>query len=282
MTEPVADEVLMALADGELTERAAWELRARVTRDPDLAARYALFAETRALVQEPADTAPPSRAVDPLAAAIRAMEAAPAGVTPPQGGDRRPWLGVVTGGAPARDNATRAAVRRPAAFHWSLPAAAAVMFIVGSAAGYVLRPAPGGVASPADIHVVPGAQAALDVALTRTAGGQEVSWMDQRSGRSGRILIVATHRTGDGTVCREYQITTGTEGSGAIVGASCRRDGRWRTDIALSAAAAGSGYTPASGVAAVEDYLVHRGSSGPLAAEDERAMIDREWRAAAD
>ncbi|MGK7755329.1 MULTISPECIES: anti-sigma factor family protein [unclassified Roseovarius] len=44
----VSDEMLMALADGELDGATADDLRARIEQDPDLAARYALFAETAA------------------------------------------------------------------------------------------------------------------------------------------------------------------------------------------------------------------------------------------
>ena len=42
----VSDEMLMALADGELDGATAEELGERIEQDPDLAARYALFAET--------------------------------------------------------------------------------------------------------------------------------------------------------------------------------------------------------------------------------------------
>ncbi len=44
--------MLMALADGELNATDAQHLRARIAQDPDLAARYADFAQTRALLQD--------------------------------------------------------------------------------------------------------------------------------------------------------------------------------------------------------------------------------------
>ena len=50
-TEHVSDEMLMALADGELDDMQASALRARVERDPDLAARYAIFSETATALQ---------------------------------------------------------------------------------------------------------------------------------------------------------------------------------------------------------------------------------------
>ena len=45
-TEGVSDEMLMALADGELGQPEADALRARIAREPALAARYAVFTET--------------------------------------------------------------------------------------------------------------------------------------------------------------------------------------------------------------------------------------------
>lgn len=48
----VSDDMLMALADGELDATDAQHLRMRIAQDPDLAARYADFAQTRALLQD--------------------------------------------------------------------------------------------------------------------------------------------------------------------------------------------------------------------------------------
>ena len=55
-----SDEMLMALADGELPEADSARLLARIAADPALAARYALFANTRTLVQQayPRETVP--------------------------------------------------------------------------------------------------------------------------------------------------------------------------------------------------------------------------------
>lgn len=69
MTRPdeVSDEMLMALADGELTGADAQHLQKRINADPDLAARYADFVETRALMQ---DAFPPEPVPDRLIAAV--------------------------------------------------------------------------------------------------------------------------------------------------------------------------------------------------------------------
>lgn len=281
METAISDETLMALADGELGRKETEHLRECIARDHELAARYALFVETRALAQEPASKVP-TETSDPLAETIIAMDRARAAGASGELGDSRPRLGVIEGGVAARDRRLDVPARRQrAAARWRLPAAAALAFTLGNVTAYVLAPGtrPDGMSPTAGILVMPAAQETLDRALTRTASGQEVAWSDQTSGLSGRILVVSTHRLDDGSVCREYQISARDGGHGTIVGASCRRDGQWRTEIALTAVGAGSVYTPASGLAAVEDYLTNRGSGGPLAAEDERALIDRSWRA---
>jgi anti-sigma factor RsiW len=280
----ISDEALMALADGELGREEALELRARLARDHELAARYALFVETRALAQKPVSEVS-SAMSDPLAKTILAMDRTLADGAAGQIGEGRPRLGVIEGGAAVRDRRMDVpAWRQRAVAQWALPAAAALVFVLGNITGHVFAPGtpPATIAPTAGILVMPVAQETLDRALTRTPSGQEVAWSDQISKLSGRIFVVSTHRLDDGTVCREYEISARDGDHGTIVGASCRRGGHWRTEIALTAMRAGSAYTPASGMAAVEDYLTNRGSSGPLAAEDERALIDRDWRARRD
>lgn len=50
--EEVSDEMLMALADGELQGAEARRLRELIASDPEVAGRFALFAETRVLLRE--------------------------------------------------------------------------------------------------------------------------------------------------------------------------------------------------------------------------------------
>ncbi|MDU0342963.1 anti-sigma factor family protein [Bosea rubneri] len=90
MTKPeVSDEMLIALADGELSAGEAERLHALVTADPELAERFAILAETRFLLEaegEPKPEAVPER----LLAAIAAADARPAPV--------QPQLTVIAGG----------------------------------------------------------------------------------------------------------------------------------------------------------------------------------------
>src|SRR6056297_2705811 len=59
-SDEVSDEMLMALADDELNELDAQRLQSQVNSNPDLAARYADFVETHALIQDafPAEPVP--------------------------------------------------------------------------------------------------------------------------------------------------------------------------------------------------------------------------------
>jgi hypothetical protein len=275
---PTPDEKLMALADGELHGEEARELRTRFASDPELAARYALFVETRALVQKSVSNVS-SATSDPLTETIIAIDRSM------QDGDSdngRPRLSVIQGTAGVRDHRMDVSTRRVGApARWRLPAAAALLFVLGGVAGYVLAPGTrlNNMSPTSGILVMPAAQAALDRALAGTASGEEVAWSDRTSGLSGRILIVSTHQLDDGTVCREYQIGAGERGRGTIVGASCRREGQWQTEIAVTAPGAGSTYTPASGMSVIDDYLSDRGSRGPLAAEYEGALIKQGWQA---
>lgn len=78
-TEEVRDEMLMALADGELDDTQAAALRARIAADPELAARHAVFSETAVALRAAfAQDAVPAHLVD-------AVERAPMGRDPNDG-----------------------------------------------------------------------------------------------------------------------------------------------------------------------------------------------------
>lgn len=92
----ISDETLMALADGELDQQTARQLRDAVAADPELSARYRRFVRTRQVMAEAARAgAPPTPADDPLAAMIRAASAQPQPamrVPQPANLNRRPLL----------------------------------------------------------------------------------------------------------------------------------------------------------------------------------------------
>ena len=74
----IDDETLMALADGEITGDAAARLHARIAADPDLAARYALFAQSAHWVKEAALADPEASVSSDLEARVRQMAGADA------------------------------------------------------------------------------------------------------------------------------------------------------------------------------------------------------------
>jgi hypothetical protein len=254
----ISDETLMALADGELPPAEAMAVRDRIAADPNLAARFAAFVETRMLLQEPASAtaaATPRRLVD----AILQHES-----------ERQEGK--------ASDRNVAGVVRPAGNVLWKLPVAAAIAFTLGGLVGSFLATQEArDFAAAANIVSVPAVRSAVAEALDRVPSGSEVAWSDPSSGLSGRVLVVNTQRLNDGTACREYDIGYRGTSSGSVVAASCRRDNVWRTEIAVFRADADKVFTPASGTSVVEQYLTDAGSSGPLSVEEEKAAITLGW-----
>ncbi len=259
MTGPmITDEVLMALADGELAPEEAVAVRSRISTDPDLAMRFATFVETRMLLQQPVD-----------AAAAATTEATP----------KRLVDAVLVHDA-QRGRHVSGPVGTSANTRWRLPIAAAIVFTLGGLVGSFVstRDAGRDLISATDIFSVPAVRSAVVGALDRIASGNEVSWSDPSSGLSGRVLMVATQRLNDGTACREYEISYRGRSNGSVIAASCRHDDAWRTGIAVFRPDEDKDYRPASGAAVVEQYLTDLGSSGALSINDEKAAIAQGWR----
>lgn len=271
VTTAISDETLMALADGELGEQEAAALRARIAGDPDLARRFAVFVETRALVQRPlpASNVQRDELADRIVALDRSLSASGSAVRAAS-----PSIRIIDGGASAsRDGSMGLRPIARAQPWWKLPLAAALILALGGLTGYrlALDLSPDG-APATGILALPAAASALDRALSVTPSGGEVGWSG--SGLSGRVLLVSSHVLDDGTLCREFEISVDKQDVSRIVGASCRRDETWRTEIAVAVPDSDSAYSPASGTAAVEQYLAARGSTGPLAPADERARLN--------
>jgi len=288
MTETdITDIKLMMLADGKLNDREARDLRSRIANDPDLAVRYADFVETRALLEPQGhDTSTAhdeTGAADSIAAAIRATAQALENGTPvqrPAIPRERPVLNVIEGGGTGtadQPSAQRITGHRAG---WRLPLAAALAFAIGGLGGYLLHNQIGPQGTSPGIDLLasrPGLNDTLQQALTHAASSTDVAWSDLSSGSSGRIHILSSHRLGDGALCREYEIRTARSGDARVLGASCRRDGRWNAEIALALPGTGTGYTPASGDNLVERHLEDRGSAGPISPDEEKTLIGGGW-----
>jgi hypothetical protein len=257
----ISDETLMSLADGELAQQDAIEVRRRMAADPNLAARFAAFVETRMLLQQPTESvaeATPRRLVDAILR--HESELREEGPSDRHGVDARRSAGSVL---------------------WKLPVAAAIAFALGGLVGSFVATRDAGreFAAATDILSVAAVRSAVGEALDRTPSGSEVAWSDPSTGLSGRVLVVASQRLNDGTVCREYDISYRGAISGSVVAASCRRDHAWRTEIAVFRSDADKVFAPASGVSVVEQYLADAGSSGALSVDDEKAAIAQGWLA---
>jgi hypothetical protein len=253
MTHQINDDTLMALADGELDEATARRVHEAIRVDPDLAERYAIFAETRALLE--ADTRSRDESVPPvLVAAVRAAAARSQSAAPSM--------------------AASAALRRAPAWR-PLALAASLALVVGGLAGAGIErwrlasPAPAALA----LADTPGARAALTEAFARWPSGRTGPFVDAGSGRTGRIALIATHRLEDGSICRHAEIAGERIEAGVDTVVACRSPEGW-SRRALISRPTGETYVPASGgidpVSAILDSL---GTHDPLTGAAEAAAI---------
>jgi hypothetical protein len=259
----VSDEMLMALADGELTGPDASKLMARIKANPELAERYALFSGTAEALRQAMDPGP---VPDYL---ISTVLTAPAGAD----ADRmsNPAQNTVAPDAVAPDavapvsNVTALRPNRIATRQlvWPMALAASVALaagIGGFLAGQSTAPVSGG-----------GIELAA-AALSETATGDSVILAD---GRSARAMGSFTTDLG---LCRLIAVDdTDSQIDRAIV---CRDetsdDAGWRT--ALSVTEGGSGqFLPASDIAVemIDNFLDVIGAGPALTATEEAQALTR-------
>ncbi len=88
---------------------------------------------------------------------------------------------------------------------------------------------------------------------------------------SGRLTLLASYRSPDGALCREFVFDSGAQRANAV---ACRAGGRW--DVAFLAAVPprGSGYTVAGGDTLTDAYLERSGLGAPLSARGEKAALE--------
>lgn len=256
MTKPVvSDEMLIALADGELSAGEADRLYALVAADPALAERFAILAETRFLLEAEGEAKPQPEAVpERFLAAIAAADARPAPV--------QPQLTVIAGGATEKPAAApRVSIRRA---NWRLPLAASFLLVAGGVAGYLAGR--GGQAAPG-IAVAGLDRAALSAALDTVASGGAVALP------AGSLRIIASHKLADGRLCREYTVSGAGQGAPGWNGVDCREGQSWRTEFVAATPPETAGYKPASGGALAEAFLLDRGAEGPLDPAAEQGLL---------
>ncbi|HEY3516147.1 MAG TPA: hypothetical protein VGL98_03800 [Gammaproteobacteria bacterium] len=242
------DDALSALIDGALPSDEAAALRARLEREPALAARLAAMERANRAVRDAyrdvVDEPLPQRVLDLL----RAPPARVANVVDLHA--RRP--------------------RRALPAWLPQAAAAGVALAIGLGLGFGLgqrseqSPAAGLLASTG--RVAPGS--ALHELLESVPSGEA------RSLDGATAEARFTFRTQGGVWCRELAVSAGAARNAAV---ACRRDGGWRVDLVGVEAAAGEVYRPAGGDAPVREAVDALIDGEPLEPDAERVLVERGW-----
>ncbi|MCU0902542.1 MAG: zf-HC2 domain-containing protein [Tabrizicola sp.] len=238
----ITDELLMAYADGELDAAEMAEVERAMAEDESLAERVAIFADTRRAVKD-AYPAPAPVSAD-LAARVRAMTEA---------AEARPATAAVI------DLAAR---RKPAPV-WSLAMAASLALAVGLAGGwYVGTGASGG----EGLRLTALSDPAISGALATVAAGERLELADGNA-----FAAIATFRTADGEVCREFEYDQAA--GSTYVAVACDQSGTWDLRFAVASAPDDGGYAPASSLDTLDAYLEATGAGQPMTREDEAAVL---------
>jgi len=245
ISEPITDELLVAYADGELTPSDAERVRLAVSADPQLAARVAMFQETRRLTGG--------------AFAGIAREPIPAG--------------LLQSVLPRRAVPEwRAGIMRVTGIH-ALAASALLGVLAAGLLVYTVWREPA-----SSFGLLAQNEALLAHALTLDPDGGARSPSGGLNGATTRIMTGQTYRLPDGRICRTFEISQSE--NGVVSGLSCGVDGGWRVALAIPGplSAPGSSFQPAGGAAAdLAALLDAHHAEGPLAAEEVGALIRQSW-----
>lgn len=271
----ISDETLMALADGELDAGEAARVRQAIDHDAALAARFASFVETRALLAAgggEADEAVPERlimAARGLGEALARNSRSPTGIgvgSPSSQGD------VTRPGGPAR-NDNIGAPRRHGRFTWPIAIAASVALVVGGFVGYLAGTATAQLTPTQTAASGPGlaTSPALSARLSELVSGETREFTEPESAAPIEITIVSTHRMNQGGICREFALR---QGGARQMRVACFTDNAWQTRLVVALPAADH-FTPAGGNETADQFLEASGSSEVLTGEAERQAIKR-------
>jgi hypothetical protein len=247
MTQETSDEMLMALADGELPDPEAAALHARIAADPALADRYAVFAGTRAALRAafPPEPVPASLIAGIMAAPVSQSEDA----APPSRAEGK-------------------VVAFPQRLRRLAPMALAASLVLAVGLGGYLGGAAFGPRAP--VSLAAAAVASLSDAVT----GQDVGL---RGGAQARVL--GSYMT-DAGLCRLVGVET-LDGTQERV-LACRPDdpvqragGEWQVLLEVAMSIGHGTFLPASaGAETLVDDLLDRLGAGPALTEaEERAAL---------
>jgi hypothetical protein len=234
MKMQVADETLMAFADGELSPGETEAIARQLADDEALAARLEIFRRTRAAVAGLSPAPVPAA----LEARIRALAAEPAAGASP------------AGAGPGAEVVWLAPLRRKVPL-WQVPAAAAAALLLGIGAAMLAQPrADGGEALAGLLDVLPSGE-------SRVVDGDE-------------ITPIATLQNGDGALCREYEsLSDGRR----MVSVACREADGWDLRLAIATGEAGTDYAPASSLDTLDAWMAANGAEAPMSPEEEARAL---------
>lgn len=235
----VSDEMLMALADGELSGPDASKLHARIKADPALAVRYARFTDTAAILRQAMDLGP---VPDHLIASV---------LTTPTGmPDSKTDQTVVP---------LQGAAGKPRILAWPVALAASLVLAVGIGGfltGRGMTPPPAG----------------LDAAASELAGTATGGSVLLRDGSTARAL--GSFETDLG-LCRLIAFESAAGQADRAIACKAEAD-TWQ--IALRVTEGGAGmFMPASDMAVglIDDFLDGIGAGAVLPPDEELRALER-------
>jgi anti-sigma factor RsiW len=277
---PISDEVLMAYADGELTLDERRHIEQRLKLEPALRARLAPFVETREQIanafEHTLDEPVPQRLLDTV---LRNRVIYPAWSTPPP---RK--LSVIGRVRDTIGSALSMLSPSSLGFTPAMAASMALVLAVGLTGGWIAGRAK--TASPSLLSAS-GSTVVANGALAEALETVPSRSLSDPATRDARIVPVLSFKTADGTVCREYRAREdGAKRDRA--GLACRAaDGQWHVTLHVEtpklSAPTGDAYETASGanVPSVDALVDSMMSGDALGAEDEHALIARNWQSPA-
>ncbi|MDX2309022.1 MAG: hypothetical protein NW216_12335 [Hyphomicrobium sp.] len=278
----VPNDILMAFVDGELSDEQRTWLEARLARDPDLRSRLEPFAVTRAtlplIFDQPAREPVPQHLIALIQNGGRSATAATRS-------DRVVERG--TGSVPSRHRPLTTEADQSGWFDrlfggFALAPALgyAAVLLVGAGVGWIGASTLGGGDGDIVRYESGGlvASRGLLEALDQKPSGEALS-------ADGRLITVtASFRSGDGRICRQYQVTA--QAAPSFAGYACRNaDGLWRVAMhteAVSVATRDVAYGGDSGEARIVSPAVDAAVSGtmsgePMAVGEEQELLRKRW-----
>jgi hypothetical protein len=250
MTNPgLDDETLMAYADGELGGEEARAVEQAVANDEALAARVAMFKETRELARLAYEPDLNETLPEALLAGVNVQVA-----------------GARSGRGKVLELRKRPNPPEQPLLRRNMAMAASFAALAGVVVGYLVALGTASI-EPQDLSLGSSVPLPLAEILSSALSGEERFVADM----SGRVRLIATFRDPDGTLCREFGYTRAD--AAPLIAVSCRETGKWRLTFAVSASREDGAYVTASSEATVDAYLESIHAGPPLAESEERSVL---------